>query len=142
MGSLVHLFAEIFVITVGILRLFLVKGEAAGNVSLLFLVPLGQLVRVLRLNRLLVDQVLPAVGEEFLIARDGEDLELCWIPLLSIYLLQHVLTRLEIVVVLSSARFANEDSMLQFEVSRLVSEAVDAIGVKSVLGHSLLQVRL
>lgn len=125
-----------------VLRDLFVEGVASRNIRLLLLVPLGELVVVLGLDRLLVNHVLSTVLEELLVARDGEDLQLCRIPLLSVNLLQHVLTRLELMVVLGSAHLADKHGVRQLKVGRLILQTVHAVGVERVLSHSLSQVAL
>ena len=88
------------------------------------------------------DHILAAVLKELLIAGDGEDLELIWVPLLSVDLLDYVLARLELMEVHCSAGTADKDCMSQFKVSRLVSQAINAVCIEGILSNALFQISL
>ena len=109
---------------------------------LFLLVPLGKLMTILELNCRMLDHVLVAVLKVLLIASNGENFELSWIPLLGVDFFDFVLAWLEYVVVLDSTGLAEEDGMGQLEVSGLVFHAVDAVCIVLILSNSLLQIVL
>ena len=125
-----------------IVRNLLLESKATTQVSLLLLIPLCKLVAIFGLDRLLVDHILSTKIKEFLIIGIGHDLELIWVPCLSINLFQVMLSWLEGVIVDGSAWLANEDSVRQLEVSRLILHAVDAVRVVWIISDALLQVSL
>ena len=125
-----------------VLRLLLVEGEAEGDMCLFLLVPLGNLMAILEFDCRMFDHVLAAVIEKLLIASDGKNFELSWIPLLCVDFFNLVLAWLELVVVLGSAELADKDGMGQLKVSGLVSHAVDAVCIELILSNTLLQIFL
>ena len=129
-------------IAMRILRLLLVEGKAEGDMRLFLLVPLGKLMAILELDCRMLDHVLAAVFKELLIAGDGKNFELSWIPMLSVDFFNLVLAWLEDVIVLDSAGLADKDGMGQLEVSRLVFHAVDTVCIELILSDSLLQIGL
>ena len=129
-------------IAMRVLRLLLVEGEAEGDMRLFLLVPLGKLMAILELDCRMLDHVLAAVLKELLIASDGKNFELSWVPLLRVDFFDLVLAWLEYVVVLGSAGLAEKDGMGQLEVSGLVFHAVDAVCIELILSNTLLQIIL
>ena len=129
-------------IAMRILRQLLMEGEAERDMRLFLLVPLGKLVAILELDCRVLDHVLAAVLKVLLVAGDGKNFELSWIPMLGVDFFDFVLAWLEYVIVLDSAGLADKDGMGQLEVSRLVFHAVDTVCIELILSDSLLQIGL
>ena len=92
------------------------EGIAARDCSNLVSLPLCELGFILFNDGHLLHHVLLRQRHPFLIVGDVEDVQLLWIPVLSVYRLNVVLARFERVVMDACAYPANENTMLQLKV--------------------------
>lgn len=74
---------------------------------------------------------------EIFILRLNEDLELCWIPVLSEYFLKNVLTAGKNTRMFLGAFFANKNSKVYNKILGLVLTAINAIIVKVIFTNML-----
>ena len=77
--------------------------------------------------------------EPFFIACYRKDLQLNWIPVFRIDLLQVRFSKREYLGVHASANFTYENTVIQFKVGSLVAHAINTVSIELILGHSLLQ---
>ena len=117
----------------------LVEWLTISSCPKVLLVPFGDEWLILDMDWLHLNVVWLEQVEPVFIVCHYEDLELVWIPMLRVYLLQVVLTAREVLLMNDCTWFADEDTVLHFEVSRLVSQTVNAVSIKLVVCHSLLQ---
>ena len=116
-----------------------VESVPSGKVSEFFLVPLSYFSAVLVFDMLHLNLILTAKFEPVFVTGMHKDFALHRVPVLSVDLFQLGPSNLKGVEMHSRAGFANEHTVVQLKVSRLITHAIDTISVELIFCHTLPQ---
>ena len=105
----------------------------------MLLVPFSHDTFVLRSDAHTLYMVRLDKAEPLFVACYSKDLELNWIPMFRIDLLQVGFSKREYLGVHASTRFTYENTVIHFKVGSLVAHAINTVSIELILCHSLLQ---